>query len=328
MIRLAIMGHGVIGKRHAEQARTHPRFELACIIDPVAPEADFADLSEVDMPVDAVVIATPSNLHATHAVAAAARGWHMIIEKPVAHDLTAADHIIEAVKTSGVHALVGHHRRHHANVVKLKEIVDGGEIGEVLAANLMWLTRKPDSYFDIDWRKGADGSPVMMNLVHDIDLLRYLLGDVTEIVGLHGGHHRSGEDRNENGALALAFDSGATATIAFADSAASPWGFERGTGESPAIPATRRDMLFLAGTKGAVSFPSLTLWNGASDWTEMPLPTPYLVDDTVPFEAQLDHFADVISGQASPRITVEEGRKTLEATLRAEEIIARHRRGT
>lgn len=326
MIKLAVMGYGVIGKRHAEQIEAHPEFELACLIDPAAPEADFSDISQVNVPVDAVIIATPSNLHAEHAIAAADRGWHMIVEKPVAHDLAAAESIIEAVARSGVKALVGHHRRHHANVVALKEMLDRGAIGQVISANLMWLTRKPDDYFDIAWRQGPDGSPVMMNLVHDIDLLRYFLGDVREIVGLHGAHQR-GADRNENGALVLSFEQGATASITFADCAASPWGFERGTAESPAIPATRRDMLFVAGTEGAVSFPSLTLWGGAKDWTEMPVPTPHNVPDTVPFAAQLDHFAQVISGAATPRITVEEGYKTLQATLRAEKILADHRSG-
>lgn len=325
VIKLAVVGHGVIGRRHAEQAREHPEFELVAIIDPAVSDANFRDIADVDVAVDAVIISSPSSLHADNAIVAAERGWHMIVEKPVAHSLEAADAIIEAVERTGVKALVGHHRRHHASVVKLREMIEAGGVGRVISANLMWLTRKPDSYFDIDWRRGPDGSPVMMNLVHDIDLLRYMLGDVTEIVGVHGGHHRSGDDRNESGALALAFDSGATATIAFADSAASPWGFERGTAESPAIPATRRDMLFIAGTEGAVSFPSLTLWGGASDWTEMPIPTPHLVPDTVPFTAQLDHFADVINGTAQPRITIEEGRKTLAATLEAERIITAHR---
>lgn len=326
MIRLAIMGYGVIGKRHKEQADLHDAFDVVAVIDPVAPEADFRDISEVSVDVDAVIIATPSNLHAENAISAAARGWHMIVEKPVAHTLEAAETIIDAVEKAGVKTLVGHHRRHHANVGSLKEIIDSGAIGTVISANLMWLTRKPDDYFDVVWRQGPDGSPVMMNLVHDIDLLRYFLGDVSEIVGLHGKHQR-GADRNENGALVLSFESGATATIAFADCASSPWGFERGTAESPAIPATRQDMLFMAGTKGAISFPSLTLWGGASNWTELPTARLNTVGDTVPFKAQLDHFADVIQGRAEPRITVQEGVKTLAATLWAEDILARHRLG-
>lgn len=325
MIRLAIMGYGVIGKRHAEHARLHPAFDLVCVVDPVAPEADYKDIAEVDVDVDAAIIATPSSLHGANATEAAKRGWHMIIEKPVAHSLEAADEIIAAVKASGVTALVGHHRRHHANMVRLKEMLENGAVGQVVSASLLWLTKKPHGYFDVDWRKGADGSPVMMNLVHDIDLLRYLLGDVTQIVGLHGQHLR-GADRNENGALAVAFDGGATATIAFADTTPSPWGFERGTAESPAIPTTRQDMLFIAGTEGAISYPSLTQWGGAKDWTETPTATSHPVPDTVPFAAQFDHFADVIEGRAAPRITVEEGRKTLAATLWAEDILARHRR--
>lgn len=331
MIRIAIVGYGIIGKRHADIVRAHPACSLAAVIDPVPDQVGdiaepvFASIHTVDVPVDAAIVATPSDLHADHAVACAARGWHMIVEKPVAHSLEAGAQIVAAFKAAGVHTLVGHHRRHHKNMVTLKNILDSGAIGAPVSATLMWLMKKPDPYFDVPWRSGDGGSPVTMNLVHDIDLLRYLLGDVIDVTALHGKSLR-GADRNENGVVALRFDSGATATIAFADVTPSPWGFETATSESPAIPATRQDMLFIAGTAGAVSYPSLTVWTGAADWTEKPDADQHGTDDTIPFRAQLDHFLELLAGKVPPRVDVAEGLETLRVTLEAEALLARHRR--
>ena len=71
----------------------------------------FGDIDEVDTPVDGVIIATPTGLHAEHGIAAAERGWHMLIEKPV---VARPDRgLIDAVEKAGVNCLAGHHRRYH-----------------------------------------------------------------------------------------------------------------------------------------------------------------------------------------------------------------------
>ncbi len=74
----------------------------------------------------------------------------------------------------------------------------------------------------------------MINLVHDIDLLRHLLGEVTSVAAVGSTAIRNAT-RIESGVAALQFASGAAASIAFADTTPSPWGFEAGTGENPNI---------------------------------------------------------------------------------------------
>jgi len=61
----------------------------------------------------AIIIATPTAQHATHAAQAAKRGWHMLVEKPVVAKPDEAAGLIDAVTSAKVHCLVGHHRRHH-----------------------------------------------------------------------------------------------------------------------------------------------------------------------------------------------------------------------
>ncbi len=324
--RILLVGGGLIGARHAQSIAAHPGCVLAGLVDPnpdiPTPTGTprYADMTEVKDEVDGVVLATPTHLHASQGEHAATRGWHMLIEKPVANDMAAARALRDAVANAGVGSLVGHHRRYHASVRQLKELIAAGEIGTIVCANLIWAMRKPDDYFEGNWRT-AGGSPVMINLVHDIDLLRFVIGEIAATSALRGADQRR-STRIESGAIALAFENGATGTISFADTAPSPWGFEAGTGENPNIGTTGEDMMWIMGTRGAVSFPSLSLWEG-KDWgtparrrslekTENHKP---------PLESQLDHFIEVMDG-AVPLIDVEDAMRTLEITLQIEAQLA------
>ncbi|MEM9584975.1 MAG: Gfo/Idh/MocA family oxidoreductase [Pseudomonadota bacterium] len=322
-MRLLIAGLGLIGARHLEHALRVPGVEVVGVIDPAVRSdlPQWGAIEEVDVEADAIVIATPSDLHADHAEAAAARGWHMLIEKPVAHSLDAADRIIAACAAAGVQSLVGHHRRHHACVVALKEVLARGEIGQPVLASLIWSMRKPDAYFEGNWRAGADGSPVLINLVHEVDLLRHLFGEVSAVQGI-GSNAQRGAARVESGVATVGFASGVSASIAFADCALSPWGFEAGTGENPNIGTTGEDYLRICGTTGSVGFPSLTLWAGALDWSEAAMPVARKVARNVPLEAQLAHFAEVVAGRAAPVVSAEEGRRSLDVTLQIERAVA------
>ena len=322
MKRVLVVGGGLIGARHLASVAAHPDCTLVGLVDP-NPSLDvpsgitrWNNIEEVRGAVDGVILATPTDLHAKQGVYAAERGWHMLIEKPVAHDLDAALMLERAVAKHGVASMVGHHRRYHASVQQLKTLIASGGIGTPVAANLIWAMRKPDSYFVGNWRT-AGGSPVMINVVHDIDLLRFVLGEIASVSAV-GGRALRGTDRIESGAIAIAFESGATGTITFADNSPSPWGFEAGTGENPNIGTTGQDMMWIVGTSGAISYPSMRLWNG-TDWSipaqEKPLsPQP---NEKPPLDAQLDHFVAVMNG-AAPLIDVIDAARTLEIALEIE----------
>ena len=313
MKRLLVIGGGLIGIRHLAAVEAHPGCELVGLVDPdpdIRTDARrFAAMNEVKSPVDGAIIATPTHLHAAHGIEAARNGWHILIEKPVAGTTADAARLAEVLSTTGTASLVGHHRRHHACVGQLKALLANGTIGTVVNASLIWAMRKPDAYFDGNWRT-AGGSPVMINLVHDIDLLRFTVGEIAATTALRGASLR-GTERIESGAIALAFENGATGTISFADTAPSPWGFEAGTGENPNIGTTGQDMLWITGTRGAISFPSMTLWQG-SDWGTPAQQVPLQKAGTTqtPLAAQLDHFLAVMDG-AAPLVDVADATRTL-----------------
>ncbi len=313
MKRILVVGGGLIGFRHLQAVQAHAGCKLVGLADPdMSIQSDvprFAKMGDVMMPVDGVIIATPTHLHASHGIEAAERGWHMLIEKPVAEKLESAKKLETALRSKNIRSLVGHHRRYHAVVQQLKACLQDGLIGEVVNVSVLWAMRKPDVYFEGNWRTDG-GSPVMINLVHDIDILRFVIGEITQTVALRGRSLR-GSTRVESGAVALAFENGAVGTISFADTTPSPWGFEAGTGENPNIGTTKQDMMWITGTKGAISFPSMTVWKG-TDWGSSAKPITFEPAQNMrtPLEAQLDHFVDVINGD-EPLIDVADAASTL-----------------
>ncbi len=121
----------------------------------------------------------------------------------------------------------------------------------------------------------------MINIVHDLDLLRFIFGDIAKITGFGSSQIRN-KNRVESGAAAILFETGMTASISFADTAPSSQGFEAGTGENPNIATSSQDMLWIKGTEGGISFPSITQWGGATDWSEAPTSRKLKIANAVP----------------------------------------------
>ena len=331
MKQVLVLGGGLIGARHAQSVQQHAKSALVGVVEPnsdlhIAPDtAYFCDLSEVSAAVDGAIIATPTPMHSAHGIEAARRGWDILIEKPVTATMQQAKALSKAVTQSGVASLVGHHRRYHHSVQYLKKMVEGGEIGAPITATMIWAMRKPDDYFKQNWRTKS-GSPVMINLVHDIDLLRFVLGEITDLSAVGAAPIR-GTQRIESGAVALLFASGATAAISFADTTPSPWGFEAGTDENPHIANSGQDMLWITGTHGGVAFPSMTKWSGAEDWSQAPQSEHLKIPKATPLRRQLDHFVEVMERKVPPLIPVFDAQKTLHATLKVEALLNKKRGG-
>jgi predicted dehydrogenase len=323
--RLLVAGLGLIGGRHARMIEASALCDLVGVIDPDEglragyDVPGFANIDAVDIAADGIVLATPTPLHADHAEAAAKNGWHIMIEKPVADSVEGVARIVAATTQAGVQTLVGHHRRHHKSVQVLKEIV-ASEIGQPVLANCLWAMRKPDAYFEGNWRDGAAGSPVMINMVHDIDLLRFVMGEVAHVTAI-GSNPLRASNRVESGVISLAFASGALGSICFADNSPSPWGFEAATSENPNIGTTGQDFLVITGTEGAVSYPSLAVWSGSQDWGVPVIPKVHACATTIPLEAQLSHFVKVVEGRSVPVITAADAGETLRVALQAQAAI-------
>jgi len=324
MVKLLLAGTGLIGHRHMQHILAHPDFELVGIIDPIISDEKiegvktYKSLNDVDTEAEGIILATPTDTHADLTIQSLKMGMHVLVEKPVAASLQEADQMIDASEKTGLSVLVGHHRRYHPLVSETINILNSGRIGRPVAASLMWLMRKQDEYFDVDWRKGIDGGPVKQNLIHDVDTLRAFFGEIISVVGSGTNIVRNAK-RHENGGVVLSFDTGMVATITFSDATPTPWGFEAGTGESPYIPKTNQSSMFIAGTNGGLEFPTLKLWGGASNWNEKPIMERQNIPEAVPLIRQLEHFSDVIQGKATPVVDARSARETLAVILQIEQ---------
>ncbi|MEM9010988.1 MAG: Gfo/Idh/MocA family oxidoreductase [Pseudomonadota bacterium] len=324
-MRTLVIGAGAMGARHAARVRAHPGARLVGIVEPDEARARgladadvqiFASLEEAQVEADAAIIATPNDAHANPAEACARRGLTTLVEKPIAATLMEADRIVAAARRAPM--LVGHHRRHHPAAQMARELIAAGAIGRPVAASLVWALRKPDTYFETDWRRGAAGGPALINLIHDVDLLRFLLGEVVEVAALSSDHVRQGPVE-DSVAVALRLRDGPLATALLSDAALSPVAWEAATSENPAIAGGGRDPYQIFGTEGTLSIPSLRLWRhegeGRADWSAPLSEIALEVPPADPFALQLDHLIAVAAGRAKPMVTAADARASLAATL-------------
>ncbi|WP_336811191.1 Gfo/Idh/MocA family protein [Bosea sp. MMO-172] len=338
-IAIGVIGAGLIGRKHLAQIADHPDFDLVGIADVNAEQvaaqhpgarvfADYRRMLDEARP-EAVIIASPNQLHAENGIECARRGIHILIEKPVTDTLESASALIAELRKAGIRSLVGHHRRHHRQVQALRALLGERRIGNLVGVSAIWAAYKPDAYFAVaPWRMQAGGGPILINLIHEIDFLRFAIGEITSIGALTSNRQR-GFAVEDSAAALLAFENGAIGTFLASDSAVSPWTTEQGVGEAVEFPFSGESSYRFIGSSGALEFPNLVHWSqadGAQDWNR-PVQAQRLHAPTIdPYRAQLDHFRDVIRGTAPSLQSVEDGARTLVATLAVIEAAATGRR--
>lgn len=215
--------------------------------------------------------------------------------------------VVAEAARSGVPLAVGHHRRHAAPFVAALDTVNSGALGRITAAQTTtWLT-KPDNYFDEAWRREEGAGPVRVNLVHDVDILRALVGEVRDVHAFEAfGRGHAVEDA---AVAVLRFENAALATMSVSDNVAAPCSWELTAREDPAFPPTDATYAWIGGTHGSLELPSAALWSfpGERSW-KRPISRTYptLPRDN-PLVSQIANFAGVIAGEAEPVVTGRDG---------------------
>ncbi|RXG93484.1 Gfo/Idh/MocA family protein [Bradyrhizobium zhanjiangense] len=322
-IRIAVAGAGLIGRRHIELIEASPDCVLAGIADPSPAAGDFARahnrplyadhraLLEQEKP-DGLIIASPNTLHLPMALDCAAAGVPALIEKPVTDSVAAARRLCEAVKRSGPPMLVGHHRRHNPIIKSAREAVATGKLGQLTAVAGLWLLKKPDDYFEVAWRREQGGGPLLINLIHDIDNLRFVCGEIAEVQALTSNKVR-GFAVEDTAALLLRFANGALGTVTVSDATPAPWSWELTAGENAVYPRQDQPCYVFAGTNGSLSVPTMELWSYSDNpgWHAPLVREPVALSAYDPLAEQLRHFQAVIAGREQPLISVEDAMGTL-----------------
>jgi predicted dehydrogenase len=324
---VALIGAGGIGRAHAERLLRHADCALAAIVDPTPAGRDFAAsisvpwFAQPDALLDAVkpkaaIVATPNATHAAVGLQCIARGVPLLMEKPITDTLDDGERLCAAAEAANVPLLVGHQRRHSLRVRTAKAWVEAGRIGTPRAAHAMATWLKPDDYFDVAWRREPGGGPVLINLIHDIDLLRHLIGEVTSVQALTS-HAARGHAVEDTAAVILRFAGGAVATLLTSDATPAPWNYDLGAGELERYPPQSEDALWLCGSDGSLTLPHLQLWRyaGARGWAE-----PLTMERTAPmrsdpYDEQLRHLRAVVEGREAPLCGGRDALATLRTAL-------------
>ncbi|KAI5803689.1 hypothetical protein EDC01DRAFT_762596 [Geopyxis carbonaria] len=353
-VDIAVIGAaGLIGRRHVAHVLSEPAAALACIVDPTPAGAALAAEHSVphypsvaallaardagSITVSAAIVATPNTSHAPLGIPLLTAGITTLIEKPLSVSSAACTTLLAAAAASRTPLLTGHHRRFNPYLTAARHSILTGTLGRILAISGLWTTLKPLRYFTASgaWRKlPGSGGPVLINLIHEIDCLRYLLGD--DIVRVHvergAPNTRAEHAVEETVALTLRFRGGAVGAFVLSDAAASPYNWEHATGENPGMPRTGQNVYTLVGTRGSMCVPELKRWHydggdgegGEGSWT-----TPIQSDldaragmdlDTPPFTLQLRNLVAVARGMEAPRCSGEEGARAVgvvEAVMRS-----------
>jgi predicted dehydrogenase len=327
LVPLAVVGAGAIGRSHVERILRTPGVVLAGVAEsgeagrqwcaerqlPCYP--DHHALLRATRPAGAV-IATPNATHVAIAADFLAAGVPVLVEKPIADSLHDAARLVHLQRETAIPVLVGHHRRHNPVVQRAREWIAEGRLGRVVAATVLAAFYKPDAYFDLAWRREPGGGPVLINLIHDIDLLLFLLGDARSVQAQASNAVRQFAVEDTASAL-ITFASGALATVIASDTAVAPWNWDLCAGEQAHYPRQSVQTHFFMGTQASLSLPDLALWRypGERHWHQELAREQAVMHARDPFELQLANFLAVIAGRQEPVCSALDGWRTLQATV-------------
>lgn len=337
---IGIVGAGAIGRLHADVIAGTDFAVVAGLADPT--EAGRAFCEEHGLRwfpdhhsliaaggLEALIVATPNQTHLPIGLDAIAQGISVLIEKPVAVTVAEGEELAGASARAGVPVLVGHHRRYNPIIATARETVQSGGLGRLTTATVLYTFYKHDAYFDLAWRREPGGGPVLINLIHEIDLIRFICGEIAAVQAVTSDRIR-GLPVEDTAAVLLELANGALVTVSLSDTAVAPWSWDLSSGELPNYPAQPAPVTshFLSGTEGSLTLPGLDLWryDGQKSWfapiSRQTLP----ITRESPYLRQLRHLRDVVRDGAKPLIDAADATRTLRATLAVHEAARQRQR--
>jgi predicted dehydrogenase len=227
-LRLLVVGCGSIGKRHmrnlrllgarqilAFDVRADRRAEVKALLNvEIAESFDDAWARNPEV----IVIAAATAAHMPLALEAAKRGIHLFIEKPLASTWDGVDRLVELVHQKQLVSLVACNLRFHPGIVTVKRLLNENVVGRIIAARVEAGQYLPDWHPWEDYRQNYSanavlGGGVILDAIHEIDYIRWLLGEVTGVFCLAGKLSGLEIDTEDTAALLLRFASGAIGEI-------------------------------------------------------------------------------------------------------------------
>lgn len=327
-LRYALIGCGKISQNHMAAALKNS-LEIVAVCDveegqmntimekfhlrDVKKYVDYKEMIEKEN-IELISICTKSGKHGQIALDCIDRGVNLIIEKPIALSLDEADKIIKKSQEKNIKVSACHQNRFNKSILKIREAIEKERFGKLLhgAAHIRW-NRGENYYKQAPWRGTweEDGGTLMNQCIHNIDLLRWIMGDeIIEVVGMTDNLMHDFIDAEDLGIALIKFANGSYGII---------------EGTINVFPENLEETLYIFGEKGTVkaggkSVKQIEEWRFADN-----LDNPEEIKDQYgqnsqgPYNFSLNLlYADVIDSIISdrqPYITAEDGRKALELVL-------------
>ena len=324
-INISIVGTGLMGLQHIKAIIKSQKATLHSIVD-ISKNATtlskkykvplYSNVEELlsSKNLDAVIVATPNQSHETHTVSFLKKKIPVLLEKPISDNIKSAKKIINSSKKNKTPLLIGYHRRHNLIVSKVKNIIRSGKLGNIISANVMCWIYKHKHYYKEKWRTSIGGGPLGINLVHDIDMICYLLGPIQFVQAFTTNKTRKFQVE-DTAIVSLVFKSGALCTLNISDTIVAPWSYELTAGENPVYPITNQSAYMIGGTKGSLQFPNLKKWfykNERSWWNKIFVKVDKNKKDDSTLINQINHFADVVTKKTKPKVDGNDGLVSLQ----------------
>ena len=229
-MRFVVLGAGSIGRRHLANAVALGH-TIAAVHDPdgarlleagqIAGGPAVLTTSEREalaVDADAALVCSPPDVHVTQARAAVARGRHVFIEKPLSHTLDGVDALVAEATRAGRAVLVGCNLRFVPSLRRVKRLLDDGRIGTPLSARAHCGYYLPYWRPHTDYRRGyaahqSTGGGIILDAIHELDYLRWLLGEPREVFCYADKVSRLEIDTEDSADILLRFDGGAVGNV-------------------------------------------------------------------------------------------------------------------
>jgi len=213
MLKVGVVGAGSMGRHHVRIYSELPGCELVGLADPDPAKRELAKQYETEYFTDArqlfaqgldlATIAAPTKLHHELALEGLQAGCHLLIEKPITHNLDKAQELIDIAQQQGLKIAVGHVERFNPAVTELKRMIDDGELGEVLAINNLRVGPYHGRILD---------TGIVLDLgTHDVDLISYLFSQRAKSVFATAIQRR--HNHEDHAVLQLTYEGNCTGII-------------------------------------------------------------------------------------------------------------------
>ena len=192
MLKIGVIGVGSMGKNHARVCSELENVELVGVVDADKATAKkiagifntdaFFDYKDIISKIDAAIVATPTSTHYKITMDLLNEGRHVLVEKPICRSIKEAEELVKKAEKEDLVLAVGHIERHNPAVKFVKDMLNKKGFGEIITLVSKRVSNLPGRIRDVG---------VILDFgIHDIDIMRYLVGEVKSVYARAGTFNR------------------------------------------------------------------------------------------------------------------------------------------